>query len=414
MSASVESVIVVGASAAGISCVRQLRKGGFAGSITLIDKDENGAYERPPLSKQVLMAPTTTAQDILLIEAAELDELNVTTLYGNEVVELKTQSREVTLASGETLSADAIVLATGGEARRLPIEGADLPEVLVLRHYADAVKLREFVKPGAKLAVIGGGFIGAETAASLAKLAIQVEWLDAAPLPLAHLLPEALCEELVKHHLDAGVNLTTNCRISKFTNEGNAAVTIEFTNGDTLEVDAIVLGVGMLPQMPFITDDASKELLLSSAGGITVDETLATRIPGIYAAGDVAAVTQTDSTTTRHEHWQSAQYQGELVAATILGTEAPEEPTHWFWSDQGDLHIEMAGHMLPQSECLVKREESDWPVYFSVKDNRVIGAVSVNNPNAVRVALRMIKNNVNADPEKLADPAVSLRAQMRG
>lgn len=414
MSAPIQSVIVVGASAAGISCVRQLRKGGFEGSITLIDKDKNGAYERPPLSKQVLLAPQTTAQDILLIDSTELDELNVTSRYGDALVELKAQTREVVLASGETLTADAIVIATGGEARRLPVEGADLPEILVIRHYADAVKLREIIKPGAKIAVVGGGFIGAETAASLAKLGVQVEWLDAASLPMGHLLPMPLSEALVQHHLQSGIKLTTDCRIHKFSNQGDATVSIEFANGDILEVDAIVLGVGMFPHLPFITGDTSRELLLSNIGGIAVDETQSTRINGIYAAGDVAAVTHTDGTSVRHEHWQSAQFQGERVAASILGTAAPEEPIHWFWSDQGDLHIEMAGHMLPDTQYLVKREEGDWPVYFSVKDNRVVGAVSVNNSNAVRVVLRMIKNNVNADPEKLADPAVSLRAQMRG
>jgi len=138
----IESVIVVGASAAGISCVRTLRQLGFLGSITLVDKDQHGAYERPPLSKQILMEADSTHHDIALISVDELLALNIEAYYGDSAHEVDPMTRRIILESGKELTADAIVLATGGEARRLPIEGADLPQVLVLRHYEDALNLR--------------------------------------------------------------------------------------------------------------------------------------------------------------------------------------------------------------------------------------------------------------------------------
>lgn len=410
----IESIIVVGASAAGISCVRTLRNEGFLGSITLVDKDQHGAYERPPLSKQILLEVESTHKDIALISDDELSELNIQTYYGDGAREVDPTSRTIILESGKSLTADAIVLATGGEARRLPIEGADLPQVLVLRNYEDALNLRQRLTPDARVAVIGGGFIGAETTASLSKSGFFIYWLDAVQLPMAHLLPHELCEKIVANTCAQKVELVTNCRIKKFSEQEDGRVSILFENDTSIEVDAIVMGVGMTPGTPYFSEAIQSKLLNEATGGIQVNQNQATEFSGVYAAGDVAAVTQVDGSTVRHEHWQSAQHQGERAAAAILNKELPETPVDWFWSDQGDLHIEMAGKILPTKEHLVVRHEGDWPVYFSVVENRMIGAVSVNNPNAVRAAMRMIKNEVHVDALQLADIDIPLRKQMRG
>ncbi len=410
----IESVIVVGASAAGVSCVRTLRQEGFLGSIKLVDKDQHGAYERPPLSKQILMEADSTHQDIALITDDELTALNIEAYYGDSAREVDPKTRRIILESGKELTADAIVLATGGEARRLPIEGADLPQVLVLRHYEDALNLRQRLTADTRVAVIGGGFIGAETTASLSKSGAAIQWLDAAALPMAHLLPTELCEKIVANHCAQGVTLTPHCRLDKFIEQADGSVSILFDDATTIEVDVIVMGVGMAPSTPYLSEAISAELINSVIGGVQVNDNQATKFAGVYAAGDVAAVSQVDGSTVRHEHWQSAQHQGERAAAAILNQELPVAPVDWFWSDQGDLHIEMAGKILPTKEHLVVRLEGEWPVYFSVVDNRVVGAVSVNNPNAVRAAMRMIKNDVNVEPSQLANPELPLRKLMRG
>jgi len=411
----VNSVIVVGSSAAGVSCIRQLRNGGFTGSIRLVDKDKHGAYERPPLSKQALINPQLKSEDIALISAEELAELNIDSYFGDKVTNILPDLRKVIFESGEEFVADAIVIATGGEARRLPIEGANLPHVFVLRHFQDAINLRQKLLPGSCVAVIGGGFIGAETSASLSKLGVSVHWLNAAELPLSHLLPRELCEKIVANHCADGLNLITNCRINKFVEQADGSISILFSDDtETLNVDAVVLGVGMSPETPYFSAHVSANVLNKAMGGIEVNESQETQYPGIYAAGDVAAVIQPDGSALRHGHWQSAQYQGERTAASILNKSLPAKPVDWFWSDQGDLHIEMAGKILPTEQHLVVRHEGDWPVYFSVLNNRVVGAVSVNNPNAVRAAMRMIKNAVNIEPSQLADTNLPLRKLMRG
>ena len=231
---------------------------------------------------------------------------------------------------------------------------------------------------------------------------------------MAHLLPTELCKKIVANHCAQGVTLTPHCRLDKFIEQADGSVSILFEDTTSIEVDVIVMGVGMAPSTPYLSEAVSAELLNPATGGIQVNDNQATKFSGVYAAGDVAAVTQADGSTVRHEHWQSAQHQGERAAAAILNKEPPAAPVDWFWSDQGDLHIEMAGKILPTKEHLVVRLEGDWPVYFSVVDNRVVGAVSVNNPNAVRAAMRMIKNDVNVEPSQLANPELPLRKLMRG
>ena len=409
-----QSVIVVGASAAGINCLRELRRGGFEGTITLVDKESHGAYERPPLSKKILLDANSSAADILLIEQTELDELNIECVFGDAVSELNLLQKCLTTASGKQLSADAIVLATGGEARRLPIAGCDLPNVLVLRHMDDALALRNLVADKNRVAVIGGGFIGAETVASLASTGVQVNWLDVAPLPLAHLLPQPLSEKIVDHLCQANVSLHANCHIENITQNDDASLSVNLADGSAIGVDAVVLGVGMAPNTAYLSAADAEILVNPMKGGITVNGQQATAMAGIFAAGDVAAVVHADGHVERHEHWQSAQHQGACAAAAILGVPMPDAPVDWFWSDQADLHIEMAGHMSGATEDLVVREEGDWPIYFSVQGDQLSGAVSVNNPNAVRVAMRMIKNNIKVDPAALADASIPLRNLMRG
>ncbi len=408
------SVIVVGASAAGISCVRALREYGFVGKIILIDKDKNGAYERPPLSKGVLL-DGLNANDISMLTEEDVNNLNIEIFFGQAVVEISPQDRTVRLASGEVLTADNVVVATGGEARRLQIEGADLPQVLVLRHLQDAVMLRNKIADNQRVAVVGGGFIGAETVASLRKLDKQVFWLTTS-LPLSHILPEQLSQQLVDYHCDTGAQLMTNVSIENIVEQSDGTVSIGMADGTTLNVDVVVLGVGMVPETSFLTTDSARLILNEEQGGISVNEQQCTTFTGVYAAGDVAAVSQKDGIIVRHQHWQAAQFQGERVAATILGKPAPLEPVDWFWSDQGDIHIEMAGCVSTLvGEIVVRNEiDSEWPVYFCVNKNKVIGAVSVNAPNAVRAALRMIRNDVFVDPTKLADPNIDLRKLMRG
>lgn len=404
----VSSVIIVGASAAGVAAARTLRDEGFGGSVTLIDGDPHGAYERPPLSKAVLQDASLAAEDISLLSPEAAEKLGINTLYGVRCVSVSAQG-EVTLSSGETLHADKVILATGGIARPLPLDNSDLEGIHTLRHFADAESLRQQLKTPACVAVIGGGLIGSEVVASLTSMGHKVHWIDAAPKPLAHILPEAIVDPMLEWFRTTGVEITANAQIAAF--EGDAAgkvCAVRFQDGTRLAVDCILIGVGMIPDTA-LAEAAGLELAL---GGIAVGADQQTSTKAIYAAGDVAAVRQPDGSFKRHEHWQAAEHQGANAARHILGQEPLPEPVAWYWSDQADNHLEMTGRKGTQSA--VRRADGDhWPSVFELEDGKLVGAVSINNPNPVRVATRLIKAGKPVSSEELADPSVDLRGLLR-
>lgn len=402
-------VVIIGASAAGVSAARTLRGEGFDGDITLVDADASGAYERPPLSKAVLQDENMQSSEIALLTAEDADDLNIKTLYGKKCTHIAPDDSEIQLEGGEILSYSTLVLATGGAASRLPVPGASLKGVHVLRDFQDAANLRKELQTAKSVAVIGGGLIGSEVVASLAGRHDNLHWIDAAPKPLAHILPEATCEPLIDWHLSRGVSLMTNARIEAFVEaeDGVSVRAIRFVGGVELPVDAVVLGVGMTPD----TALAEKAGLDMAGGGIAVNERQATSRLGIYAAGDVAAVEGADGSCARHEHWQAAEHQGMNAARSILGLEPMPVPVPWFWSDQADNHLEMVGHKGERSA--VRQIDGEWPIVFEFAGDKLVGAVSINNPTPVRVAQRLIKSGAAVSESELSDPSVDLRKLMR-
>ncbi len=404
----VSSVIIVGASAAGVAAARTLRDEGFGGSVTLVDADPNGAYERPPLSKAVLQDASLTTDDVSLLSPEDAAKLDIKTLYGMRCVSVSSQG-EVTLSSGETLHADRVILATGGFARHLPISGYDLEGIHTLRHFSDAENLRKQLKAPASIAVIGGGLIGSEVVASLTSMGHTVHWIDAAPKPLAHILPDAIVDPLLDWFRTTGVALKANADIAAYEADTAGKVcAVRFADGTRLPVDCVIVGVGMIPDTT-LAEAAGLEL---AAGGIAVGCDQQTSTETIYAAGDAAAIRQQDGSYKRHEHWQAAEHQGANAARHILGQEPLPEPVAWYWSDQADNHLEMTGRKGTQSA--VRHADGDqWPSVFELDDGKLVGAVSINNPNPVRVATRLIKAGKPVSAEELADPSVDLRGLLR-
>lgn len=402
----VKSIAIVGASAAGGSAVRTLRQLGYANEIILFDADERGSYERPPLSKEILMNPDQSADTIRLLADDELESSDVTTHFGVAVTAIDPQSGCLETATGQHYSADAIILATGGKARSLPLPGADADGVFYLRDFEDAQTLRSNLPDNARVAVIGGGFIGAEVVASLSSLGHNITWIDAADKPLAHVLPEAICTPLLAWHQNKGVEIICNAKISNFAVENGRVCAVNFSDRHEVNVDAVVVGVGMAPRSQ-LAEQAGLELAL---GGVKVDGAQRTSAENIYACGDVAAVELSTGEIFRDEHWQAAEHQGANAARAILGEAVVARPVPWFWSDQGGLHIEMAGKLGTES---VVRVEGDWPVVFEMDQGALVGVCSVNQPNAVRVGLRLLRQSIAVSPHELADANIDLRSLLK-
>jgi 3-phenylpropionate/trans-cinnamate dioxygenase ferredoxin reductase subunit len=399
-------ILIVGASAAGVSAARTLRADGFTGEIVLIDADPNLPYERPPLSKRVLEEPDVRAAHFPLLTAEQAAALRLELRLGERVERLDAAALTLALEGGAILSGQAILLATGGRARRLPLPGADLAGVHLIRSFADADALREDLKAADTVAVIGGGLIGTEAAVAIARGGKRVVWIDGAEKPLAHIFPTAIADHLVSAHLATGLTLHVGARIKQFVASGARVAGIELEGGEMVPADVVILGVGMAPE-----DGLARAAGLEVSNGVHVDDNQRTSAAGVFAAGDVAAfVDDASGLRQRHEHWRAAEAQGANAAHAILGLPLTAPTVPWFWSDQGAHHVEMAGHRTGDA---VVRPGGKGPIVFELDGDRLACVASVNEPNAVRIGLRLIQSGRSVDRAALADPATDLRALLK-
>ncbi|MGN9817300.1 NAD(P)/FAD-dependent oxidoreductase [Streptomyces sp. SD11] len=329
------TVIVVGASLSGLYAARELRAQGFDGRLVVVGDEPHRPYERPPLSKDFLTGRADEDR-LALSDTEEMAELDAEWLLGTRARDLDTRGRTVLLDDGRTVSGDGVVIATGASARRLP--GPALAGVHTLRTLDDARTLRAELTAGPRrVVVIGGGFIGAETASSCAGLGHDVTVVEAAPLPLVPQLgPEiaALCTAL---HRRGGVELVTGTGVAAL--RGTAAVTgVELSDGRLLPADVVIVGIGAVPNTGWLTGSP-----LALHDGVLCDDGCATALPQVVAVGDVARVGG-----TRAEHWTSATEQPRIAVRNLLAGYTAEtvRPLPYFWSDQYGTRIQFAGRRL--------------------------------------------------------------------
>jgi 3-phenylpropionate/trans-cinnamate dioxygenase ferredoxin reductase subunit len=400
-----DKIVIVGASAAGVSAARTLRAEGFSGNVVLIDADPNPPYERPPLSKHLLEIEGAVCGDYPLLSREDAESLDLDLRLGQRVDALDPEG-SVTIEGGETIAAHGILIATGGKARRLPLPGADLAGVHVIRCSADVEALKVDLRRAGSVAVVGGGLIGTEAALAMLRSGRQVTWIDAAERPLSHIYPELIASHLVASHIAQGLSLRAAARLTEFVDRQGRVAGLRFADGEVLEVDLVVLGVGMAPN-----DGLARRAGLEVSDGVNVDADQRTSAPRVYAAGDVAAVLQQDGARQRHEHWRAAEHQGAAAARAMLGLEVQPAPPAWFWSDQGVHHVETAGR---RTGDLVVRPGGRGPIVFEMDGDLLAGATTVDEPNAVRAALRLIQSRRPVARDRLADPNVDLKELLRG
>ena len=330
----IRSVTVVGASLAGVSTVRALRGQGFDGRITVVGDEPHPPYDRPPLSKTFLTAPDEPSPDALLQDE---EDLAAEWRLGVRATGLDPATRTVTLADGERLTADAVVLATGARARRLAGTD-DLDGVHALRTLDDARSLRTRLRAGGPLVVVGAGFIGAEVASSARRLGLDVTVVEALPTPLAGPLGPTMGAAVAELHADHGVHLRTGVGVARLLGSGRVEA-VELADGTRLPADAVVVGVGAQPEVEWLAGSG-----LDVDGGVRTDATCATGAPGVVAVGDCGLAH--DVHAGRHlraEHWTHALQQPATAAATLLGAPAPYTAVPYVWSEQYGVHVQLAG-----------------------------------------------------------------------
>ncbi|MTD55682.1 NAD(P)/FAD-dependent oxidoreductase [Amycolatopsis pithecellobii] len=402
------SFVIVGAGLAGLRAAETVRAEGFAGRVVLIGDEPHLPYDRPPLSKGVLDGSRSPDSTRLRDESFYVDN-DIDVVVGRRVAALRPHEGTVELADGTIVAATKVLLATGGRPRTLAVRGADLPGVRLLRTLDDAVAVASELDPGAAVVVIGAGFIGAEVAASARTIGCEVTMLEAAPIPLGRALGPDIAERYGAHHRARGVNL--RCAIGVDAIEGTRRVqAVTTTDGVRYPAEVVVVGIGIVPNTE-LADAAG----ITLGNGIVVDETCRTSNPAVFAAGDVADFHSTVvDRRVRRESWQNALDQGAAAAMSMLGKGSRYCETPWFWTDQYDLKLQMAGTPEPTDD-VVWRGDPDSGEFcaFYLRDGILTGAVGINRPKDVRAALALIMAHKAVPAELLADPSIDLRKATR-
>jgi NADPH-dependent 2,4-dienoyl-CoA reductase/sulfur reductase-like enzyme len=364
----VNRVVVVGASAAGLTAVEALRREGHNGPITLIGDEPHLPYDRPPLSKQLLAGEWE--QDRLALRApSDLDALDLDLRLGTPAAGLDLAQRVVRLADGAQVPYDGVIVATGVRPRRLPGHSAH-----VLRTLDDTLALRERLHPGLHLVVVGAGFLGAEAAAAASRLGVRVTLLEPAPVPLAHAVGESVGRVLSQAHSEHGVTLRTGVTVAAVTENG-----VVLANGELVEGDEVLVAIGALPNTEWLAGSG-----LPVDNGVVCDE-YCQAAPDVYAAGDVARWhNQLFGVSMRIEHRTNAAEQGMAAARNLLNPDGrkPFAPVPYFWSDQYDMKIQAHGYLRDHDEVSIVDGDLAERRFVAAyrKGDRLTGALSVGMP----------------------------------
>jgi 3-phenylpropionate/trans-cinnamate dioxygenase ferredoxin reductase subunit len=399
-------VVIAGGGVAGVSTAAALRAGGYDGDVTLVDAGEF-PYDRPPLSKEFLKGGRDI-KDIALQPERWYGDQSIRLVTRTRVAALRPDTGTVELSDGTSVSADQVVLATGGRAARPPIPGAGSSRVHTVRFAEDADRLRSALVPGARVLVVGAGLIGAEVASTAVELGCEVLVTDPVSPPLATVLGPVIADWLHGVHASRGVTVLHQ-GVEGFA-DTTGGVEARFSDGRARTVDVVVLGVGMTPETRL-----AEAAGIEASRGIVVDTRQVTSNPAVLAVGDPARVRHDGVLLPRAEHWEAAQDDGKRAAATILGRDAPAERAPWFWTDRHGLHVEVVGHLAGATTTVVRGQVGE-PSFaaFALERNHVVAAVAVNDSTAARAARRMIDRRITVDAEHLADPSTDLRRLLRG
>jgi len=399
-----DPIVFVGAGVAAVSAAESLRDRGHTAPIVMMSAERHLPYDRPPLSKEILLGGGDRGAPLRPPDFYE--SLDIELRLGTRVISLDPAIASVTDDRGRVTRAAGVVLATGGVPRSLPVPGHDLDGVCVLRTLDHARDLRDRMGPGVRMVVVGAGFIGTEVAAAGVQRGADVVLLEALPAPLQQVLP-GLATAVVEHHRSRGSRLRCGMRVESFV--GKDRVTgVRLADGELVPADLVVVGVGMRP-----CDDLASAAGLQAGDGVHVDAQGRTSQEGVYAIGDVASVGH-GTRRQRLEHWQSAVRSGRSVAAALMGHPPDRHFVPWFWSDQFDLNIQLAG--LPAADDLrVVRGDpaSGRATVLFHRDGLLTGVATLNNGRDVRPVTDLIAAGVPVPTELLAAPETNLRKLAR-
>ena len=400
-------MVIVGAGMAGARAVIALRAADYKGPITLIGEEALLPYDRPPLSKAAITADEDPVP-ALLLDDDQLRSLNATFIRYARAMTLDVKAKTVSLSNGNSVSYEKLLIATGAKPRKLNIEGGE--HALLLRDFGDAEILREAFKPNKKIVIIGGGFIGLELAASARKRGCDVTLIEAQPRILMRGVTEAIAKIVHDKHLSMGVKLLTGTGLAKLTKHD-----VHLVDGRIIAADTIIAGIGAAPEIALAAAAG-----LKIENGIACDENMRSSDPDIFAAGDCASFPHGHfgAKRTRLEAWRSATDQANTAALNMLGGNKVHLAMPWFWSDQFDLTLQIAGMPELGQTTIRRRLSPDSFVEFHLdREARLVGASGIGLGNAigreVRLAEMLMAKNISPSAEQLADPNIQLKTFLK-
>ncbi|QEW18301.1 Ferredoxin--NAD(P)(+) reductase fdr [Marinibacterium anthonyi] len=398
-------IVVIGAGQAGSSLVAKLRKDGFDGDITLIGSEPVPPYQRPPLSKAYLLGDMGVERLYLRPESFYADQ-DITLRTGATVTSIDPVAKTVSL-NGDLLSYDQLALTTGSVPRRLPAAiGGDLGGVYGVRTLADVDAMAQDVREGARALIVGGGYIGLEAAAVAAKKGMKVTLVEMADRILQRVAAPQTSDYFRKLHTGHGVDIREGIGLTRLLGE-DRVTGAELTDGSVIDVDLVIVGVGILPDTA-LAESAG----LTIDNGIWTDEQGRTSDPSIWAAGDCASFPWKGG-RLRLESVPNAIDQGEIVARNMMGASVPYVATPWFWSDQYDVKLQIAGLNAGYDRVVERRTDDVTVSFWYYSGDRLIAVDAMNDPRGYMVGKRLIDAGKTADPALVADASADLKPLLR-
>ena len=398
-------VVIIGGGQAAAQACASLRLFGFEGSITLIGEEAALPYQRPPLSK-AYMKGELAEERLYFKPASWYEDQNIDTVLSVRATGIDRSARTVSLEHGGSVEYDALIFTTGSRPRARPVEGADLDGVFALRDLADVERIRPRMIEGQKLVIVGAGYIGLEAAAVARQLGLDVTVLEMEDRVLARVTSPIMSAFFETEHTRQGATIKTGARLASLHGADGKVTTARLADGSELAADIVLVGIGILPNVE-LAEDAG----IACSNGILTDRDARTNDPHVFAAGDCAARPLVHyGRQGRLESVHNAIEQGKLAAAAIMGKPRPPEDCPWFWSDQYDLILQIAGRSQDYDETVLRGDpESRKVAVFYLQNGKLIAVDAVNSPPEFLASKRLIMTGARLAPETLSDTSQSMK-----
>lgn len=401
---SAEKLVTIGGGQAASQACASLRLFGFEGQITLIGEEPALPYQRPPLSKAYMKGEMS--EERLYFKPQDwYDAQKIETVLSTRVAKLDRSKQVVETEDGRTFAYDALIIATGSRPRALPIQGASLENVFGLRDLVDVEHIRPHMVAGKRLVIVGAGYIGLEAAAVARQLGVEVTVLEMADRVLERVTSPVMSEFFETEHGAQGVDIRTGARLASLQGEGKVSAAV-LSDGTEIEADIVLVGIGILPN-----EELASEAGIACSNGILVDRDARTNDPRVFATGDCARRPLVHyGRDGRLESVHNAIEQGKLAAAAIMGKPRPNEDCPWFWSDQYDLKLQIAGLSEGYDEIALRGDPKDRKfAAFYLKNGKLIAVDAINSAPEFIVAKKLIITGASVAPKVLSNTSISMK-----